>query len=55
VGSASDFLGLSQAEEALAVIRLALGDEVRAARTTMIQKRLQIRPKRISDGPSTTD
>ena len=30
VGNASDFLGLSQTEEALVEIRLALGDEVRA-------------------------
>ena len=32
VGNATDFLGMSPAEEALVDIRLALGDEVRAAR-----------------------
>jgi DNA-binding XRE family transcriptional regulator len=32
VGNASDFLGLSPAEESLVEIRLALGDEVRASR-----------------------
>jgi DNA-binding XRE family transcriptional regulator len=42
VGNASDFLGLSPAEEALIEIRLALGDEVRASRerTNLTQKAL---------------
>jgi DNA-binding XRE family transcriptional regulator len=42
VGNASGFLGLSQAEEALVEIRLALGDEVRASRkrTNLTQRAL---------------
>ncbi len=62
VGNATDFLGLSSAEEALVDIRLALGDEVRASRrrTNLTQHALakligssQSRVAKIETGDST--